>query len=94
MKTLFAKNRFFRAQKIFSRIHCELLLHVNFTQLIGSLCWTQNVSFYKEFLTGKSFKHCMFKLTLQIGIYDQYLLKKKDFDIQSNLIYSNKFLKL
>ena len=36
----------------------------------------------------------MFKLTLQIGLYDQNLVRKKeDFDIKSDLIYSKKLLK-
>ena len=33
----------------------------------------------------------MFKLTLQISLYDQNLVKKKEFDIKSNLIYFNIF---
>ena len=49
-KNLFAKDRCFRAQKIFSRIYCKLLLR------------------------------------LLIGLYDQNLVKKEDFDIKSDLI--------
>ena len=35
----------------------------------------------------------MFKLTLQIGLYDQKLVRKEDFGIKSDLICSNPFLK-
>ena len=43
--------------------------------------------YFQEILTGKSFKHCMFKLILQIGLYDQNLVRKKeDFDFKSGLI--------
>ena len=38
----------YRAKKIVSQIDCELLLHANFTKLIGSLCWTKNVDFYSS----------------------------------------------
>ena len=45
-------------------------------------------------MTGKAFKHCMFELRLQIGFYDQNLVRKKR-TLKSNLIYSeNTFLKL
>ena len=84
----------FRAKKIFSKIDCELLLHANLTKLKGSLYLTPRVHFYsskkkfQEDLTGKSFKHCMFKLTLQIGLYDQNLVRKKR-TLISNLILSH-----
>ena len=37
-----------------SKIDCELLLYANLTKLIGSLCWTKDVSFYssKQFLSS------------------------------------------
>ena len=33
--------------------------------------------YFQEVLTVKSFKHCMFKLALQIGLYDQNLVREK-----------------
>ena len=37
----------------------------------------------------------MFKITLQISLYDQNLLRKKeDFHIKSDLIYSNIFFSI
>ena len=43
--------------------------------------------YFQEFLTGKSFNHCMFRLTLQIDLYDQNLVRKKeDFDFKSDFI--------
>ena len=93
-KHFFSMEWCFRAKKIFSKIDCELLLHANLTKLKGSLYLTTGVHFYsskkyfQEDLTGKSFKHCMFKLTLQIGLYDQNLLRKKR-TLISNLILSH-----
>ena len=44
----------------------------------------------KKVVTGKSLKHCMFKITFQIGLYAQNLQRKKeDFDNKSDLIYCN-----
>ena len=46
-------------------------------------------------MTGKTFKHCMFELKLQIGSYDQNLMRKKeDFEIKSDLFWQNTFLEL
>ena len=41
--------------------------------------------YFKEVLTDKAFKHCMFELRLQIGLYDQNLVRKKR-TLISNLI--------
>ena len=71
-KHFFQWNCVFRAKKIFSKIYWELLLHANLTKLIGSLYSTPQVLVFihlKIFSRSKSFKHCMFKLTLQIGLY-------------------------
>ena len=46
------------------------------------------IKYFQQVLTGKSFKYCMFKLTLQISIYDQNLVRKKR-TLISNLILSN-----
>ena len=46
-------------------------------------------------MTGKAFKHCMFELRLQIGFYDQNLVRKKeDFEIKSDLFWQNTFIKI
>ena len=42
--------------------------------------------YFKEVLTGKAFKHCMFELRLQISLYDQNLVRKEDFDFKSDFI--------
>ena len=65
-------------------------VYANLTKLIGSLSWTKKVSFlhqnlFSPVLTGNAFKHCMFELILQIGFYDQNLVRK-------NLIYSEKYI--
>ena len=93
-KYFFLMEWCFRAKNIFSKIDCKLTLYANLTKLISSLYSTPRVNFYllkkyfQEVLTGKSFKHCMFKLTLQIGLYDQNLVRKKR-TLISNLILSN-----
>ena len=90
-KTLFSMEWCFWAKKILSKIDCELLFNANLTKLIGSLYLTPRVNFYsskkiQEVWTGKSFKRCMFKLTLQIGLYDLNLVRKKEyFDFRSDL---------
>ena len=33
-----------KANNIFSRIYCNVLLHANFTKCMGSICWTQKIS--------------------------------------------------
>ena len=43
--------------------------------------------YFQEIFTGKSFKHCRFKLTLQIGLYDKSQVRKKR-TLISNLISS------
>ena len=76
---------YFRAKKIFSTIDFELLLYANLTKLIGSL-YLFTKKYFQEVLTVKSLKHCMFKLKLQIGLFDQNLVKKGDFDFKSDFI--------
>ena len=43
--------------------------------------------YFQEVLTGKSFKQCIFKVILQIGLFDQNLVGKKR-TLISNLILS------
>ena len=81
----------------------KLLLYANLTKLIGSLCWTKKVSFFPQskpifnqfLLVKRSNTACSFELRLQIGFYDQNLVRKKeDFEIKSDLFWQNTFLKL
>ena len=52
-------------------------------------------TYFQPVLTSKAFKHCMFELRLQIGFYDQNLVRKKeDFEIKYDLFWQNTFLKL
>ena len=51
-------------------------------------------TYFQEVLNGKTFRHCTFKLRLQIGLYYNNLVKKEYFLIKSDLIQSNKLLKL
>ena len=55
IKTLFSVEWCFRANKIFSKIDCKLLLHANLTQLIGSLYLTQKRNFYSSTNIFKKF---------------------------------------
>ena len=58
------------------------------------LVFIHKKTFFEKVLTGKSLKQCMFKITLQISIYAQNILRKKeDFDIKSVFIYYNIFFK-
>ena len=47
-KHFFSTECCFRAEKIFSKIDCELLLYANLTKLICILCWTKKVSFFSS----------------------------------------------
>ena len=82
MKNTFSMKWSFSAKQIFAKNNCKLLLYANLTKFIDSLYLTLKVNFihqqiFSNVLTGKSFQNCMFKLTLQIGLYDQNLVRKK-----------------
>ena len=88
MKWCFKAKKYIFQTLLWASPSCQLHQTLRFTMLDPKWSFLFINKYFYGVLTAKAFKYCMFELRLQIGLFDQNLVRKKR-TLISNLILSN-----